>query len=519
MSERKNIDRLFQESFKDYEVAPPLDSWKNIEERLQKKDKKRRIIPFWLQFSGIAAALILGWLVFQNYFDTSVQQNEVVNQQNDVIQPGNQKENQGKIRGEGIDNDIQNNSSADERMVVVNPSATKSPSEINSDKSPTVTNSAVVANSASKNSERISNRLPTQQNLRMPRNAKTKSGENFNNNDTQKSNVTKNEITSDNSVAIRKSKSESSDNSTIISDGELKSEQNIADRVNSDSSALNKNKIATITDEIAGKVDSTAIVTVESNSLEELLNEKENNVTTKEQKVNRWQISSNVAPIYFSSTSEGSPIDPQFSDKKKNYKQNLAYGVGVRYALNKKFTIRAGVNSIGMEYSTKDAVFYQTANAKPLAHVNQNLQGSVLQIESKSANSLVELTPNSNLLQKFDASVNQRTGYYEVPVELSYKLVDNKFGVDLIGGVSTLFLNENSISMTSSGTTMEIGKANNLNNTHFSTNFGLGIKYNLLKSFQLNLEPMIKYQFDTFSDSGNYQPFFFGIYSGINYRF
>ena len=256
------------------------------------------------------------------------------------------------------------------------------------------------------------------------------------------------------------------------------------------------------------------------NSLEELLNEKENNVTTKEQKVNRWQISSNVAPIYFSSTSEGSPIDPQFSDKKKDYKQNLAYGVGVRYAINKKFTIRTGVNTIGMEYSTNDAVFYQTTNAKPLAHVNQNLQGSVLQIELKSSKpGMVEITPNSNIRQKFDATINQRTGYYEVPVELSYKLLDKKFAVELIGGMSTLFLNENNISVTSSGTTMDIGKANNLNNTHFSTNFGLGVKYNFLRSFQLNLEPIIKYQFDTFTDSGNYQPFFFGIYSGINYRF
>ena len=34
MKENKNIERLFQEKFKDFEVNPPSDSWNNIEARL-----------------------------------------------------------------------------------------------------------------------------------------------------------------------------------------------------------------------------------------------------------------------------------------------------------------------------------------------------------------------------------------------------------------------------------------------------------------------------------------------------
>src|SRR5690606_8561188 len=109
-------------------------------------------------------------------------------------------------------------------------------------------------------------------------------------------------------------------------------------------------------------LDTTAIATVVPNTLEELLNEKENNVTTEEQKVNRWQLSSNVAPIYFSSTSNGSPIDPEFSENNKEFKQNMTYGLGVRYAINKKLSVRTGVNSIAMEYNTNDVVIYQNSN-------------------------------------------------------------------------------------------------------------------------------------------------------------
>src|SRR5690606_27897083 len=153
-------------------------------------------------------------------------------------------------------------------------------------------------------------------------------------------------------------------------------------------------------------------------------------------------------------------------------------------------------------------------------NVESNLQGSVLQVENKRpSGSPIELTPKSNPLQKFDATINQRTGYIEIPGELSYKLLDKKLGIDLIGGVSTLLLSENEISVMSSGTEMEIGKATNLNSTHFSTNLGIGVRYNIYKSFQLNFEPMFKYQINTFSDSGNFKPYFFGLYTGINYRF
>lgn len=518
MSDKKNLDRLFQEKFKDYEVDAPSDAWTNIEARLNNNERKRRIIPFWLQFSGVAAALVLGWFVFQNFFSNSDIDNGVVNQEQNNGTPKiieNQDPLFSPISSDKNDSDGKSSSaSANDQIVVTGP-----PSSSNNIESSDL-------NSNRNNEDNLDSQNKNSKSEALPHSRMRSNRKNFNLNPATENSSNKLGSQSEQRLTelngqSSQGKSERSD-TTLSEDniiGTPKSNQQVAQNSSLESSQLDKNKIATDIQSIAEKVDTTAIATVVPNSLEELLNEKENNVTTKEQKVNRWQISSNVAPIYFSSTSDGSPIDPQFSDKKKDYKQNLSYGVGVRYAINKKLSIRAGVNSIGMEYTTNDAVFYQTANAKPLAHVDQNLQGSALQIESKGASQGLELTPNANLMQKFDATINQRTGYYELPVELSYKLLDKKFGVELIGGMSTLFLNENVISMTSSGTTMDIGQANNLNSTHFSTNFGVGVKYNFLRSFQLNLEPMIKYQLNTFNDSGNYQPFFFGVYTGINYRF
>jgi hypothetical protein len=62
MSERKNIDRLFQEKFKDFEANPPEELWGNIEAKLE-KEKTRRVIPLWWKLSGIAAILLVGGLI------------------------------------------------------------------------------------------------------------------------------------------------------------------------------------------------------------------------------------------------------------------------------------------------------------------------------------------------------------------------------------------------------------------------------------------------------------------------
>lgn len=60
--DQNKIDRLFQEKLKNLEATPNKRVWNNIESKLQKK--KRRIIPFWWYYSGIAALLILGFLLF-----------------------------------------------------------------------------------------------------------------------------------------------------------------------------------------------------------------------------------------------------------------------------------------------------------------------------------------------------------------------------------------------------------------------------------------------------------------------
>ncbi len=68
MGDKKNIDRLFQEKFKDFEAFPEKDLWSGIEAKLnapstlpaEAPKKDGRTIPFfWWRLGGIAATIAL----------------------------------------------------------------------------------------------------------------------------------------------------------------------------------------------------------------------------------------------------------------------------------------------------------------------------------------------------------------------------------------------------------------------------------------------------------------------------
>lgn len=61
MKDKKNIDRLFQEKFKDFEKNPKTDMWNKISAELDKKavPSKGRVIPLWMKLGSIAAVLAI----------------------------------------------------------------------------------------------------------------------------------------------------------------------------------------------------------------------------------------------------------------------------------------------------------------------------------------------------------------------------------------------------------------------------------------------------------------------------
>ncbi|WP_395045489.1 hypothetical protein [Flavobacterium sp.] len=549
MKENKNIDALFQDKFKNLDFNPPTDAWQNIEERLLEKKEKRRVLPFWWKFSGIAASLVLGFGLLNVVLENNKTDNSIVNSDKNKNSDSNEskssKNTNDIVTEEGIakssnDNTVINSKVSEKEGL--NKTSLKNDETIANQ-----TNYNKETNTNSSSKEAVSNKFNYKNQIKKDGIA-NRSKSNLNNK-TDKNHTIKETVLPNNSlhnnVAEKSSVINKSNAFTSTSEfkNEIKEEDKVVSSVlkkedinsinNSNNSIKNiqddknivvKNNIKTSTEndikEEIKKLDSTSIASVVPNAMEELLIEKENK-KSKEPKLNRWQLTSNVAPIYFSSTTNGSPLDSELKNNTKEYNTNFSYGLGVNYAVNKKLKIRTGVNSLSIDYNTNDVVFYQNSTAKPLKHVTANTMGSVIQIENKNnAQGTSEIAPSGNLLNKFDSSINQKIGYLEIPFELSYKVLNKKIGVDVIGGFSTLVLNQNEVSLISSGTQLNIGQANNLNDIHFSTNIGLGLKYGFLKRLEARIEPVLKYQINTFNaDSGSFKPYIFGLYSGISYTF
>lgn len=466
MKENKNIERLFQEKFKDFEAMPPADAWNNIAQRLNEKKKKRRVIPLWFMSTGIAASFLLLGLIGYNYFNTTTPtiENKKLNNKTNTFELNNNTKyvNGSKNTDENV-KQFEDNSSSN------------------------LTNS---------NKKSITDNIEN-------------SGKFYSN----KSIFTDNSNSSNNSNGSNLFKESNSINS------ELSEKELIFDKKNTTTNDLvfNKNEIKSVN-------DSTLVATIskEVSELEELLKEKEVGLNADEkEKRNRWGVMSNVAPVYFNSLTNGSPLGNQFAENSKTFKPSVSYGVGVGYAITDKLNVRAGVNNLNFEYNTNDVFYSSTLNT--VANDNTNLsrnangQGIVFIDKSKVASLSTDV---ENVVINTKGILNQQINFIEMPVELSYKLIDNKFSVDVIGGFSSLFLNQNSVSLISNGMTMEIGEASNLNNVHFSGNLGLGIKYNFLRSFEASFNPMIKHQINTYkNNSGNFNPYFIGLYSGLIYKF
>lgn len=537
MSERKNIDRLFQEKFKDFEAMPPEDAWANIEAKLDEK-KKRRIVPFWWKLSGVAAVFLLGFFVSQFIYTNRGSQNgnPIVNgNEPGKIAPANSKgsnnENVNGVNGLPSENAVADESNSGKS----NQKTTIKANEDNGSNAITSTSEGVKNNTANEQKS-ISKKVPFNTSASVVAEKVPTHKRSLKN----KSNTAKGATLLTESIGEKqqdqvaqntKGNNKSADNKQVAQ-ADPKQENNKETQIPSDKAPINlddlkgnvNSKIAT--KEIDKKVNDTATAgSVATNELEKLLNEKESKLK-QESKRNRWQLTSNVAPVFLGSVSGGSPIDSTLSKNSKSYNTNVGYGIGVSYAVNRKFSIRTGLNKVNMSYDTHDITFFTGIQAKTLSGVQPVASSAMIHVESSVANTAA--TPSEEVLLPFENSfthkssgyLRQEMGYLEMPVEMTYNVLDKRFGLKIIGGFSTMFLQDNSIMIISENRDTLLGEANNLNDVHFSTNLGLGVKYSFLKSFEFNVEPTVKYQLNTYSsNAGNFKPYLFGIYSGISYKF
>ncbi|BAO54763.1 outer membrane beta-barrel protein [Nonlabens marinus] len=492
MKEKKNIDRIFQERFKDFEAPAPSGAWENIESQLDENDAPV-VLPLWWKIAGVAAVVLFIFsAVLWNSDDTIASENFVVEEP---------KEDDG-IKVNPVDRAIPNS----DAIVAGEPDNT-------------IADQAENKTTDSKKGTRSTRTKANDRNDRLTTNRK-------------KSDVedaiypSRTDFTTTNPSTTRDKENNdpttnSSSNPSLIQEG-LASSQSTKPTNAGKETHTPQDAIAGVSE----KNDSPETINTSETSLEDIAaagKEAATKLPEEDLFKKNWSASTMVAPVY-ANTMGGSSINSQVSDNSKNAEVNLSYGVAVAYEFAPRWSVRTGVNQVSMNYNTQDISYGLNAQTLTVnnttAAVMYNPDAVNNQSTSAFNDSFSQELVSAATFSSFKGELSQQLGYLEVPLEIKYRLVDSKLGVSVLGGMSALFLTDNEVAVTNDGRKLSLGEDNNFQEFNQSANFGLGIDYRFTNKLGITVEPTFKYQLNALrNDSADFRPYTVGVYTGLMYRF
>lgn len=258
-----------------------------------------------------------------------------------------------------------------------------------------------------------------------------------------------------------------------------------------------------------------------------------------EKKSEKWSIAALVSPTYHTNFYPGN--DEATSRLGADEQPLFSYsgGVAFSYKINKRVSVQSGLyySSFGQELSgitsfggfqpydyTKSNRNFEVQTTSGLVYTNN---ADIFLLDSRSDTRLTTrytkdyFDPTKANLQYIDNSLRQNFSYLELPVIVRYKLIDKTIGFNLVGGLSSNLLVNNSVYAAVDGGKYQVGKTEGVNIVTFSSSLGMGMEYNISNNLSLNLEPTFRYYLNPVSQSLGLRmhPYSFGIFSGISYRF
>jgi hypothetical protein len=524
MKDKKHIDELFKDRFNNFEVSPSPEVWRSIQTSLDKRKKDRKIIPLWWKLGGVAALLALLFTIGNTVFNTSATDANIVTSE-ESSQPVDANNDRDPLL---IDNDQYKDAvTAEENTSKIIPVDTEKASE-GKDHINTSTKKSIYKEPAlSKNSVAVESKIEEHPEGKIETTL------------TKRSRLIKdpNEvIEAKKDIAVLSEKQDASETRIKKSETIEKGQEMIGVK-EKDGIKIAKTEVITaridpvikekkLVDTEVAKTETDKQSILDAIKEQEAIKAEEAVVSNKKNILDqRWDVAPNFAPVYYNTLSSGSSLDPSFSDNSQSGDVNFSYGVQVSYALSERLSLRSGVSNVDLSYSTSGielgtgpvSTALQSVNYEGKQIVLTALDQGTIEAQNTSNGGFGNIIPKAT---DGEAKIIQSISYYEIPLELKYALLNKKIGVNLIGGLSTLFLGNNDVTVEAGSFQSTLGEANNLTSVSFSTNVGLGFDYKLSKKFKFNIEPLFKYQLNPYTDSSiNFKPYYLGVYTGLSYKF
>lgn len=532
MGNRKDIGKLFNERFKDFEQAPDAGLWDTIASELD-QTSDRRIAPFWFYFGGV---LLLGMLTGLWFWQPWNSSTPITNEnQQLVVDDATNPEN----------NTTNTNTTND---YIVNSTTLNTKETLSS----TETNTTQPSITEKENSNTIHNRSTNN----------TTAGVSSNGNNLNKTQST---LHSNNPTALINSKSTSTNysskstgQSSVISDQEsllevlrsMKSSSQIAKEQKelaardtyqakignelAQAIAVQKeeSKIAaqkwfdSIANIEALRKEALAAKAREASKKEEKLpklpklpkTEEEREKDRKESTEYKLALSPYTSILSYGSLTKGSSIDNRLVDNPRDAVGTVGYGIRADYKFTEKSSLRFGIGLAPLQYRTSDFQVQVTSNGNvnvfQLSGINpQNLeQGGGVETSPEA----LAFFNNNDVV-----SIEQDISYIEIPIDYQYRFLNKRVSLSFNSGLSLFVLTNNRVFATAdNGQSIFIGRETSLKDLSLALNLGLGTHYNFSKRWRFDVEPAFKYQLNPYTDNiGNFKPYYFGLQFGMSYKF
>jgi len=255
----------------------------------------------------------------------------------------------------------------------------------------------------------------------------------------------------------------------------------------------------------------------------------------------RWMLGAVMSPLYSFRDANGQAMagGTEYESGLVSY----AGGINVSYRGNSRLAFESGIhfNKMGIAIGAPGIqLFNRSYEYGPMMDAVNSpeliaITNSIGNIVTISGNVIVngyklnaefgeEAISNANVgdfAQVAEQGIEQHLDYLEVPFNLRYTVVDRSFELQVVGGLSTNFLVNNTVTMETASGVTEIGYLTNIRNVNYSGNAGIGMIYHIHKRFSFLLEPRFRYFLNSVNDASlpATRPYALGIYTGINFTF
>lgn len=265
-----------------------------------------------------------------------------------------------------------------------------------------------------------------------------------------------------------------------------------------------------------------------------------------DQKQGSWKLGMSISPGYSS----------QVTNHSDSYNQNMNYtgntgnanvsgGIMVQYKTAKRWSVESGVyyakngqksvNSFDLfafnqradeMYAPVGDSYFSNAVNVTNGQLEMNGTAGVVALNGTPRGAEVTTNMDESKLSSQNSLVtsgefSQVFEFVEIPLLVRYRLIDSKFGLELLGGFNAGIVVGNDAYLDNEFGLQNVGKTEDISPFNLSGTLGVGLNYELGKHFSLGFEPRFNYYLSSINQNPDveFRPYRIGFYTGVYYEF